>query len=55
MKAEGSLYIVYGSKLLINNKNFKSKIIKKFSLPINNTKFVSDLHYEDPNAIVWDD
>ncbi len=55
MKSEDSLCIVYSSKALINDKDFKSKIIEKFSLPIKNTSFVSDQHYEDPNTIVWDD
>ena len=55
MKSEASQYIVYSSKSLAKDKDFRIKIIKKFSLPPNNTSFVSDLHYEDPNKIGWDD
>jgi hypothetical protein len=55
LKSENSQYIVYSSKVLVKDKTFRNRIIKAFCLPMNHTTFVSDLHYENPDTIAWDD
>ena len=54
MKAKGPLFVVYGSRALVNDGLFRAEIIKHFHLPANRTRFVSDAHYEDPSSIDWD-
>jgi len=55
MKVEGPVFIVYSSTKLVKDKIFRDKLVKEFSLPAKITKFVSDLHYENPSTIDWDD
>ena len=44
-------FIVYGSKKLIEDNQFKKAIIGEFSLPKEQTVFKQDFHYEDPSDL----
>ena len=44
-------FIVYGSKKLIEDNQFKEAIIAEFSLPKEQTVFKQDFHYEDPTDL----
>ena len=54
-KNEGSVYFIYSSTSLANDKTFQSKIIDSFSLQKKQIRFVVDEHYEDPSNVKWED
>ena len=53
-KETDRLFIVYSSRKLKSSPAFRRAVINEFNLPASNTKFFSDLHYEDPKDIDWD-
>ena len=44
-------FIVYGSRKLIEDNQFKKAVIAEFSLPKEQTVFKQDFHYEDPTDL----
>lgn len=48
--ANNGRFLCYGSKKFAASTAQKRRILNEFRLPTNATKFVPDLHYEDPAA-----
>jgi len=48
-------YKVYTSNATIQAKGFQELILQTFNLPAHGTIFESDLHYEAPESVNWDE
>ena len=48
-------FMCYGSKKSTYSTPMRRRILTEFKLPLAQTKFLSDLHYEDPTSDLFDD